>query len=382
MAKPRSASRRSETGVLWAAAPAGGILLAILIFAVWQFAQVGQSLDGQALISRAAFAQHDRLLQMVNQETGVRGYVATGDPLYLQPYYESQDQYSRDVAIVANTQAAIPHLRASVARSFAASSDVQAYFRDEIALVRSGNDAQAKRNLSRGKVLFDRLRALDAAVQRDADTQLNAQRAYTRLLARIGFSAGIAVCLILALWLAVFAAVVHRSKMYRLSAMRDPLTGAQNRRGAIAALDAQVGAAHPESFGLIFIDLDGFKKINDAYGHATGDAILRSVVQRLQAELRSSDCVCRLGGDEFVCVVAPPASDVDVRAVAQRLRRAVCQPYSISGDSYVVGCSVGVSMYPQHGETSEALLARADSAMYAAKAGGGGVCEATAVAHW
>jgi diguanylate cyclase (GGDEF)-like protein len=334
------------------------------------------------MLSRAAFAQHDRLLQMVNEETGIRGYVATGDPLYLQPYYASQAQYSRDLEIVANTQSVLPELRPAVQRSFAAAADVQAYFRREIRLVRTGNAERAKRDLSRGKLLFDRLRALDAAVQLHADTELGSQRAYSRFLARIGFSAGIAVCVVLGVWVAVFAAVVQRSKMYRLSALRDPLTGAHNRRGAIAALDAQVGAAHPESFGLIFIDLDGFKKINDVYGHATGDVLLRSVAQRLHAEVRAGDSVCRLGGDEFVCVVAPPASGDDVRAVAQRLRRAVCQPYAIGSDTYVVGCSIGVSMFPQHGRTSETLLARADSAMYAAKAGGGGVVEATAVAHW
>jgi diguanylate cyclase (GGDEF)-like protein len=109
------------------------------------------------------------------------------------------------------------------------------------------------------------------------------------------------------------------------------------------------------------------------YGHATGDALLRLVAQRLQAEVRGGDSVCRLGGDEFVCVIGAPASSEDVRAVAQRLRRAVCRPYEIGSDSYVVGCSVGVSMHPQHGTTAESLLARADSAMYAAKASGGGV---------
>jgi diguanylate cyclase (GGDEF)-like protein len=382
MGKSRAWLRGGETRLLWAAAPAGGLLLAVLIFAVWQFAQVGRSLDGQALLSRAAFAQHDRLLQMLNEESGVRGYVATGDPVYLQIYDQSQDQWERDASVVVQTQTVIPQLQQSVQRSISAAHDVQEYFRREIAFMRSGDAPEARRDLSQGKMLFDRLRLVDMQVQQAADMQLSMQREHTRLLARMGLTAGIAVCGILAAWIVVFGLVVRLSKKYRLSSMRDPLTGALNRLGAIAALDAQAGASHPQSFGLIFVDLDGFKKINDVYGHATGDALLCAVAQRLETEVRTGDSVCRLGGDEFVCVIAAPASTDDVRAIAQRLRRTVCQPYEIGDDSYVVGCSIGVSMYPQHGTTAESLLARADSAMYAAKAGGGGVREATAVAHW
>jgi diguanylate cyclase (GGDEF)-like protein len=373
MKKRRALLRAGESRLLWAAVPAGVLLFAVVIFAVWEFAQVGRSLDSQAFLSAAAYAQHDRLLQMVNEETGVRGYVATGDPVYLHIYYESQRRWTHDNAVVAQTQSAIPQLQQKVRRSLDAANAVQTYFGDEIALMRGGKAADARRGLSTGRMLFDRLRSLDAQVQQAADTQVNSQRAHTRLLARIGFSGSIAVCAILAVWIVAFTVMARKSKMYRLAAMRDPLTGVQNRSGAIAALDVQTNAAPAQSFGLVFIDLDGFKKINDVYGHATGDTLLRVVAQRLQAEVRAGDSVCRLGGDEFVCVIGAPASPEDVRTVAQRLRRAVCRPYEIGGDSYVVGCSIGVSMHPQHGTTAESLLARADSAMYAAKASGGGV---------
>lgn len=124
------------------------------------------------------------------------------------------------------------------------------------------------------------------------------------------------------------------------------------------------------------------KKINDAFGHATGDALLQQVVSRLRAELRDIDTVSRIGGDEFVCIIAPPSTAESAQAIAGRLRKAVGMPYSVGDDTYVVGCSIGVSLYPQHGTTSEVLLARADSAMYAAKATGGGVQFASAVAEW
>lgn len=376
--------RRRRTGAadwnfLWAAGPTGAFLFAVLVAGLLQFAQLQRSLDRQALLGSEAFAQHDRLLQIVNEETGVRGYIASNDPMYLSIYYSSQQQWLKDAAVIAQTQAVIPKLAPQIRESIFAAQDVQRHFRREIFLMRDGQAAQARRNLSQGKMLFDRLRSVDAAVQQSADAELAAQRAHTSFLARAGFIAAVVLCGIVVLWTLAFAFVVHRSKMYRLSALRDPLTGVQNRRGLIAAIDCQA-CADPESFGLVFVDLDGFKKINDVYGHATGDTILRAVGTRLQSELRANDTVARLGGDEFVTLIAPPATRDEVRAIAQRLRKCVCRPYEIDGDSYVVGCSVGVSMYPEHGRTAESLMARADNAMYQAKAGGGGVREATAVA--
>ena len=366
---------------LWAAGPTGAFLFAVLVAGLVQFAQLQRSLDRQALLSSEAFAQHDRLLQIVNEETGVRGYIASNDQIYLSIYYSSQQQWLKDAAVIARTQSVIPKLAPQIRESMFAAQDVQQHFRREIALMRAGRVAQARGNLSHGKRLFDRLRAVDTAVQQSADAELAAQRAHTSFLARAGFIAAVLLCGVVVLWTIAFALVVHRSKLYRLSALRDPLTGVQNRRGLIAAIDRQV-ASDPVSFGLVFVDLDGFKKINDVYGHATGDATLRAFGARLQSELRANDTVARLGGDEFVTLVASPAAREEVRAIAERLRKCVCRPYEIDCDSYVVGCSVGVSMYPEHGRTAESLMARADSAMYAAKAGGGGVREATAVADW
>lgn len=371
-------ARSADSQLLWASGIAAALLFGVLAAGIWQFWQLQQSLDRQAVLTQTAYAEHDRLLQMVNEETGVRGFVATGNPLYLQIYYGSQQQLRRDQAAVSQTQAAIPRLERSVGLSIAASARVQRYFEREIVLMRAHRRAAALAQLSFGKQLFDRLRDVDAAVQNAADRELQNQRTHTRLLARIGFSSAIALCGVLALWVAAVALLARRARMYRLSSLRDSLTGLQNRRGAIAAIEAQLNGGELRSFGLVFIDLDGFKKINDVYGHATGDALLRGVASRLQSELRAGDAVCRLGGDEFVCIVAPPASSEEVSSVARRLCRAVTRPYEIEGDAYVIGCSVGTCMYPKHGKTAEALLARADRAMYEAKAAGGGVREAAA----
>jgi diguanylate cyclase (GGDEF)-like protein len=344
---------------------------------MWQFLQLRASLDSQAAMTAAAFAQHDRLLQMVNEETGVRGYVATGDPSYLDIYKRAKVVWQRDAVDVQHMEAVFPELKPRVQRSVGASLAVQRYFAGEILLMQTHRVALAKRNLSKGKALFDRLRALDNRVQQTAVAEAAQQRRHSLFLAQAGLSASIALCIFLVVWALAFFLLLRRARAYRAHSLSDSLTGARNRRGAVAAIDAQLGGA-PPSFGLVFIDLDGFKKINDAYGHATGDAILRDVAARLEAELRPADSVCRLGGDEFLCVLAPPATRHQVRVIAHRLRRLIAQPYSFRGDTYVIGCSVGVSIYPDHGMTTEALLARADSAMYRAKAAGGGVVEAHA----
>jgi diguanylate cyclase (GGDEF)-like protein len=365
----------AEIGAIWIIGAAGTVLLTVLIAAMWQFLQLSHSLDRQAALTAAAFAQHDRLLQMVNEETGMRGYVATGDPAYLDVYETAKAVWRRDAAAVEQTQAVFPRLTPRVRRSIGLSLELQRYFAGEIVLMRAHRADLAKRNLSRGKALFDRLRALDTQVQQAANAEMRKQRVHSVLLAKAGFTSAVTLSGILVVWALAFLLILGRARAYRASSFIDSLTGVRNRRGAAAAIQAQL-AAQPPSFGLVFIDLDGFKKINDAHGHAAGDAILRDVAARLQQELREGDSVCRVGGDEFLCVLAPPATREQVSVIARRLRRSIAQSYSFRGNKHVIGCSVGVSMYPDHGTTSEVLIARADSAMYRAKAAGGGVVEA------
>lgn len=232
MSEKRRGMSAADARALWASAIAGGVLFAVLLAGVWQFTLLQSSLQRQTELSNAAFAQHDRLLQIVNEETGVRGYVATGNRTFLTIYYASAPAWMHDAFVIAQTQAVIPRLEPSVRKSILAAIAVQNYFRSEITLVRAHRLAQAKQNLSQGKVLVDRLRALDAAVQHDADAELEAQRAHTHFLARMGLSAAAALSALLFVWLAGFIVLLRRARTYRLTSMRDPLTGAHNRRGA------------------------------------------------------------------------------------------------------------------------------------------------------
>jgi len=157
----------------------------------------------------------------------------------------------------------------------------------------------------------------------------------------------------------------------------DELTGLPNRRLLMDRLGHTLAAARraPLSGALLYLDLDRFKNINDARGHAAGDALLVAVGQRLGTRLRDEDTVARLGGDEFVILSTAPAHDpeTDARtamAVAGKVREAFDQPFTVQDQPYQVSVSIGVVLLGHADQTAEELLRDADTAMYRAKAGG------------
>ena len=128
---------------------------------------------------------------------------------------------------------------------------------------------------------------------------------------------------------------------------------------------------HPQQLALLFVDLDRFKPVNDAYGHKAGDELLQAVAQRLQACVRESDTVARIGGDEFVVLIPGIASAQDAVGVAQKIHDALKQGFSISdGHTLSISSSTGIAIYPEHGQDEAELMAHADAAMYQAKTTG------------
>jgi diguanylate cyclase (GGDEF)-like protein/PAS domain S-box-containing protein len=181
-------------------------------------------------------------------------------------------------------------------------------------------------------------------------------------------------------WVAVGRDITGRKKsehhIHRL-AFFDVLTGLPNRRLLTERIDALLANAHAGAgFGAVmFIDLDNFKYINDARGHAIGDALLRSAAERLSTVVRHGDTVARIGGDEFVVLLAQLGHDSGAAAeaaltVAEKIRHAISETFAIEGQSYSLSASIGVSLLPKAGQTAHDLLREADTAMYRAKAGG------------
>jgi diguanylate cyclase (GGDEF)-like protein len=157
-------------------------------------------------------------------------------------------------------------------------------------------------------------------------------------------------------------------------ALYDPLTDLPNRvlfsdRLAVAIRHARRNGGE---LAILYMDLDRFKEVNDRFGHEVGDEVLRNVAQRIQSGMRSSDTVARLGGDEFIGVCSGVASIADAESIAAKIIGTLEQPFSVDGVSCNVGISIGISLYPIHGEDEKALVARADEAMYRAKSAGRG----------
>lgn len=234
--------------------------------------------------------------------------------------------------------------------------------------------------------------AEDASSQRAVPAQAAAAERSAGDLAALGtsaagpggspFMASLALKLlalaVVVIWLAVWAALVIASTIGRRldekntalvhQAQHDELTGLPNRSLLHARLDHALllAARERRPLALLIMDLDRFKDVNDTLGHASGDELLRQVAGRLLQSLPAVGSCARLGGDEFSIVLPQTASDGAVKC-ARQIQQALSQEFVINGVSLRLGTSVGIAVYPEHGEDADTLIQRADVAMYDAK---------------
>jgi len=161
----------------------------------------------------------------------------------------------------------------------------------------------------------------------------------------------------------------HHSRELETLALHDALTGLPNRRLLIDRLSLSIAHAHRNGLpmAVMYLDLDDFKLINDTLGHDAGDTLLNMVAARLVAAVRQEDTVARLSGDEYVIALWEYSHDEDPAKLAAKVLQAVSQPYDIQGRSVGITASVGVGIYPIHGEDVETLMKSADLALYEAK---------------
>ena len=173
--------------------------------------------------------------------------------------------------------------------------------------------------------------------------------------------------------LAASAASIVAWRLNEEQALKDALTGLPNRRlfqDRVAHALARV-QRRPEALAVLFVDLDGFKDVNDTVGHAAGDELLGAVAERLRATLRTADTAARLGGDEFAILIEDVQRDDEAIAVADRLLTALAVPFELRGKPHTVGASIGIAMGGA-GDTVNELLRNADLAMYTVKSDGRG----------
>lgn len=152
-------------------------------------------------------------------------------------------------------------------------------------------------------------------------------------------------------------------------AFHDALTGLPNRTLLMDRIEQSIREARRRDnlVGILFLDLDNFKNVNDTLGHDCGDELLQNVAMRMRNTLRSEDTLARLGGDEFIVLITDPNSPADMEVVAQKIIQAMSVPFVIAGHTFHITCSIGMSIFPRDGQDSGVLLRTADEALYGVK---------------
>src|SRR5690554_1606922 len=171
----------------------------------------------------------------------------------------------------------------------------------------------------------------------------------------------------------VLIGLVHEQKdIFYEKSIYDELTGLANMR-LFKSLSASMIAnaeRNNETVALLFVDIDGFKTINDTFGHKAGDQALERIGKLLKNSLRDADFVARYGGDEFIIQLNGGISEKDAEVVASSLIKTISKPFHFDNGSATIGASIGISVYPKDGTDVDTLISKADKAMYAAKKSG------------
>ena len=176
----------------------------------------------------------------------------------------------------------------------------------------------------------------------------------------------------------------NHGRMLESLALHDQLTGLANRRLLADRLSMALVHARRNSsaMALLYLDLDGFKQLNDRLGHGAGDTLLKLVATRLVRTVREEDTVARPGGDEFVLVLWHIVGPDHAATVARKVIAALAKPFEIEGNTVSITASAGVGIYPVHGEDAETLTKSADLALYEAKRAGKSVYRISERTHW
>lgn len=364
---------------LLAVAGCGVLLLIVGIAVVFGVQRTDLLAQRQELVGSQLFGARQVFETLLVMESSQRGYLLTRDPAYLAPYREEdrtfdtvltsfEDLFRDDTAtkeIVADIHRLARAKREELAQTLklAESGD----FDGGMTIVRTDAGKQEMEIL---RVKLFSLIAQERAVR----TQFVDQgRATFHQLYFLGAGAAVLILLLVSVAVRALSISITRldaaQKAEERNAMHDALTGLPNRRYLSEWLATALAGAQRSARQLcvLYFDLDGFKGVNDRFGHEAGDRVLQATASRLRATLRSSDFVARLGGDEFVAVLPdamePPGVDALIKRLEQHLHAALI-PELKDGET---SASIGKALYPEDGTSVDALLGAADRAMYAAK---------------
>ena len=316
---------------------------------------------------------------VIGAQTGLRGYILTGERKRLVQAHELLGRAAQPIKALRTHPEAIPDRGQQVESADTLIGEEVERFSALIEIDRKKGLSAAIRSISATGGAA-RIRLVENIVQdllAAEDAQLAARTAQSRRSSDLSvFTAAIATLFNLGL-LGIVVLLARREirerrqaeEVVKFAATHDPLTGLPNRVLLAERVNRAVASAKGQArtSAVLFIDLDRFKNINDALGHEAGDRLLQNVADRLVRCVRRSDTVARQGGDEFVVLVEAFETPRDLTQVAEKILAEVAQPMTVYGKEFQITASVGISTFPADGEDLRALLKNADIAMYRAK---------------
>lgn len=367
-------------------APFLGALLIFAASAALYMRSAGELLDGvgeQTRLGRVRTEVHESLKALVDAETGQRGFLITGRPAYLEPYHSGVAEVERHLKALEHLLADVPggQQRLRAIRELKQTRIRKLTDTIELRRAQGFDAARAAVLANQGKEDMDKLRAHFTVLLADLDARENSNLARLTAARQIVWERLWLIFALMGLMLAsaywvIFREVrqrFHLSERLEYEATHDALTGLPNRRFFQQWLERALAQARREQrqLALLYMDLDGFKRVNDECGHEMGDRLLRVVAQRFRDTARESDVLVRLGGDEFALLTPVTAEPESVGVLAERLIGSLTPTLLPQfGDRYPVGVSIGIAFYPRDAATPDELMHAADAAMYTAKRDG------------
>ncbi|MGG5254039.1 EAL domain-containing protein [Neobacillus sp. SM06] len=324
----------------------------------------------------------DLWTNVLNEETSVRGYVLTSEAKHLAPYYNARKAISRDMEKLDQYEKKYSTVDTNIEKLFHPQmKKIDNFFQTEIQLVQQGKTAEAETNINNGKKQMDQLRILNSQLQ---NTLLNISRdesnarAKSLAIAKTVIFIAVLASIVIAIFVSfLFYRARKAENQLNYLAFFDSLTGIPNRASLknYFARELDSFKRKKQNLAVLFVDLDGFKQINDAKGHSFGDLYIQKAVEKMNSILTANGRLFRFGGDEFIVLLEDYKDVVEVTQLAKHINAAFAEPIQIDGFISHTSVSIGISLFPNNGSNGEKLVQYADLAMYDVKKNGkGGFC--------
>lgn len=360
------------------------LLIGQAIFFLFEFREIQEQETQQENAGLILLRLREVLEDLQDAETGQRGYLLTGAEVYLDPYRRADAMIGGHLQSAKNLLSKNP-VQTSRLRSLEQIIDLK---RSELAqtiqlrknqqieaALKRVQDGSGKKYMDQAREvlgkLMDDTRSARSKTNREISERINKAR---YALVSIAFTIIVMVMVATLKLLTMLHSNAELSRRLALESTHDELTGLPNRRMFYTWFDKVLDQAKRRgtSAAVVYLDLDGFKRINDDFGHKTGDAVLIAVSKRLNQVLRSADLLARFGGDEFAISISDDVSHATLVVLATRLLAAVQAPLLDNLPAGSIGLSIGVALFPKDGANFDDIIRAADLAMYQAKHTGKG----------